>query len=417
MTAKGLPALEYLLFDAGKGTPALAGAASWQYAQALAAEFAQVTTELHAAWQAWSTGAALADADKAKALVGDTVNVVVAALNGLRAQACTARRLPGTPTPTWDAWRSGATRDHVLATLGGVRMVLGDAAAGAPGLLALLLIVVGRRWHSSWPTMPRLGGEIEARLPIRRRPAPVHFPSGAMRTGATAGRAGRRCGDRTEDHDGLQPAPMATDPTAPQAAPEGTCRCAPAPRRGRRGAARRRCGRRPCRRRRAFQKRASDADFLLLSGMEPGEAATAQAACSIAPAGSRSTASRCRRARTACARSAAPRHSATSSRRPGAYLWRIVRHAAAARCSRRGEDGEYRYEGHVVVDAAHARIYATESHVIESEGRIGVYDADTLRRLATWTSGGIGPHELLQIAPDVLAVANGGILTLPRPDA
>lgn len=142
VTARGLPALEYLLFDAGKGTPALAGAAQCQYAQALAAEVAQLAAELHVAWQGWSTNAALADADKAKALVGDTLNVVVAALNGLRARklarpAATPGQPP--PAPTWDAWRSGATRDLVLATLDGVRMVLmGDEAAGAPGLLALL---------------------------------------------------------------------------------------------------------------------------------------------------------------------------------------------------------------------------------------------------------------------------------------
>jgi len=150
VTARGLPALEYLLFDTGRGTPALAGAAHCQYAQRLAAEVAELSTELNAAWQQWSSSAALADADKAKALVSDTLNVVVAALNGMRARklarpAAAPRQPP--PAPTWEAWRSGATRDHLLATLAGVRAVLaGDDAAGssagstagAPGLLALL---------------------------------------------------------------------------------------------------------------------------------------------------------------------------------------------------------------------------------------------------------------------------------------
>lgn len=102
-----------------------------------------------------------------------------------------------------------------------------------------------------------------------------------------------------------------------------------------------------------------------------------------------------------------------AARRPGTYLWRIdTRNGALLAAAE--HDTEYRYEGHVVVDAARGRIYATESHVIDPEGCIGVYDALTLQRLATWRSGGVGPHELLQIAPDVLAVANGGILTLPE---
>lgn len=101
------------------------------------------------------------------------------------------------------------------------------------------------------------------------------------------------------------------------------------------------------------------------------------------------------------------------ARRPGTYLWRIDARNGAL-LSAAEHDAEYRYEGHVVVDAARGRVYATESHVIDPEGCIGVYDAVTLQRLAMWRSGGIGPHELLQIAPDVLAVANGGILTLPE---
>jgi len=146
VTARGLPALEYLLFDTGRGTPALASAAHCQYAQRLAGEVAELTAELQAAWTQWSSSAALADPEKARALVGDTLNVVVAALNGMRARKLARpATAPGQPppAPTWEAWRSGATRDHLLATLAGVRAVLvGDEAANsstsAPGLLALL---------------------------------------------------------------------------------------------------------------------------------------------------------------------------------------------------------------------------------------------------------------------------------------
>jgi hypothetical protein len=107
-------------------------------------------------------------------------------------------------------------------------------------------------------------------------------------------------------------------------------------------------------------------------------------------------------------------HSAyVCARRPGTYLVHFdpltgtpIAHADA--------DEAHRFEGHAVVDPARQRVLTTESELEQGQGRIGVYDADTLQRLDEWPSYGIGPHELAWLGPDVLAVANGGILTLPE---
>jgi hypothetical protein len=140
VTAQGLPALEYLLFDpAGRGTPALSSPAHCAYAQRIAAELTLETADMNKAWVDWARrGEIAADAAKASALVADTLNVVVAALNQMRGRKL--QRPASTPipaAPAWDAWRSGATRDNLLANLEGVRSILiGDA--NSPGLLTLL---------------------------------------------------------------------------------------------------------------------------------------------------------------------------------------------------------------------------------------------------------------------------------------
>jgi hypothetical protein len=50
-----------------------------------------------------------------------------------------------------------------------------------------------------------------------------------------------------------------------------------------------------------------------------------------------------------------------------------------------------------------------------SAGRIGLWAVrQGYRRIGEWDSGGIGPHEVLALGPDRLAVANGGIATDPE---
>lgn len=101
------------------------------------------------------------------------------------------------------------------------------------------------------------------------------------------------------------------------------------------------------------------------------------------------------------------------ARRPGEYLLRVDLVHCRVEASVE-TDESFRFEGHAIVDSARGRVYATEADLITGEGRIGVFKDDTLERIATWPSGGIGPHELIALNTDVIAVANGGILTLPE---
>lgn len=71
--------------------------------------------------------------------------------------------------------------------------------------------------------------------------------------------------------------------------------------------------------------------------------------------------------------------------------------------------------GHGLLSTDRSTILTTENNDENSTGLIGVYETATLKRLAEIPSGGIGPHELLWLVPNkILAVANGGILTLPE---
>jgi len=101
------------------------------------------------------------------------------------------------------------------------------------------------------------------------------------------------------------------------------------------------------------------------------------------------------------------------ARRPGEFLLRVDlvngRVEAAVEA-----DETFHFEGHAIVDSASGRVLATETDLITGEGRIGVFNGDSLERIATWPSGGIGPHELIALNSHVIAVANGGILTLPE---
>jgi hypothetical protein len=101
------------------------------------------------------------------------------------------------------------------------------------------------------------------------------------------------------------------------------------------------------------------------------------------------------------------------ARRPGEYLFRFDT-VSGALLNRVDVDDTHRFEGHAVIDNAHDRLVATESELENGEGRLGIYAADSLAKLDEWPTHGIGPHELIWLARDVLVVANGGILTLPE---
>ena len=75
------------------------------------------------------------------------------------------------------------------------------------------------------------------------------------------------------------------------------------------------------------------------------------------------------------------------------------------------------FAGHGCFSADGRQLFTTEIVNADGQGRIGIYDADSYRRLGEMPTGGIGPHDLA-LMPDgrSLVVANGGILTGSRSD-
>ncbi len=70
--------------------------------------------------------------------------------------------------------------------------------------------------------------------------------------------------------------------------------------------------------------------------------------------------------------------------------------------------------GHGCFSADGARLFVVEADLVTGEGTIAVLDANTLVRLGEFSSHGVGPHEVaLMPSGDVLAVANGGLITEP----
>jgi uncharacterized protein len=74
------------------------------------------------------------------------------------------------------------------------------------------------------------------------------------------------------------------------------------------------------------------------------------------------------------------------------------------------------FYGHGVFDPTGRVLAATENDTTRGQGVLGLYDAaDGYRRIGELPAHGIGPHDIA-LLPDgkTLAVANGGILTLPE---
>lgn len=101
------------------------------------------------------------------------------------------------------------------------------------------------------------------------------------------------------------------------------------------------------------------------------------------------------------------------ARRPGSFLvrWHV---ASGTELARFETDDESRFEGHLAFSADARLLYTTETDLITGDGRIGVFDALNLARVDAWPCGGIGPHAIKHLRDGRLAVANGGILTLPE---
>lgn len=101
------------------------------------------------------------------------------------------------------------------------------------------------------------------------------------------------------------------------------------------------------------------------------------------------------------------------ARRPGVFG--LVIDCASGQVAARLESPEGRhFYGHGAFSADGRWLFTCENAFDEDDaGRIGVWDADSWRRVDEMRSGGIGPHEALLAGPDLLAIANGGIRTHP----
>lgn len=104
------------------------------------------------------------------------------------------------------------------------------------------------------------------------------------------------------------------------------------------------------------------------------------------------------------------------ARRPGRFLvrWDVASGKTLARFDTGDALDDIRLEGHFAFSADGRRLYATESDLITGRGHVGVYDTDSLARLGRHDAGGIGPHAIGRLADGTLAVAIGGVLTLPE---
>lgn len=102
-----------------------------------------------------------------------------------------------------------------------------------------------------------------------------------------------------------------------------------------------------------------------------------------------------------------------TARRPGTFA--VVIDCAQGLIKQRlsAPKGRHFY-GHATFSADGAYLFTTENAYDTGEGRIGVWDrAQGFARMDEFSSGGIGPHEIILLPNGDLAVANGGIQTHP----
>ncbi|WP_162901702.1 DUF1513 domain-containing protein [Breoghania sp. L-A4] len=102
------------------------------------------------------------------------------------------------------------------------------------------------------------------------------------------------------------------------------------------------------------------------------------------------------------------------ARRPGTFAAAFDVHGRREPQFFHAPEGRHFY-GHGVFSPDGRLLYATENDFENGLGFIGIYDVDAgFKRIGDFSSGGVGPHEVL-LAPDgrTLVVANGGMETHP----
>lgn len=103
------------------------------------------------------------------------------------------------------------------------------------------------------------------------------------------------------------------------------------------------------------------------------------------------------------------------ARRPGTYAI-ILNCVTGAVILHLAPPDDCQFNGHGSFSQTGDILYTSEVIAETSEGRIGLWDAaDGYRRMGSWASGGIGPHDLKRLPnSDRLVIANGGIQTDPQ---
>ncbi|RPH46939.1 MAG: DUF1513 domain-containing protein [Burkholderiales bacterium] len=100
--------------------------------------------------------------------------------------------------------------------------------------------------------------------------------------------------------------------------------------------------------------------------------------------------------------------------RPGSWLWRFDADGrVTARASTDDEPHGRKFTGHVIASPDGERLFTSEYDAASGEGRIGVRDRRTLRKLDEWASGGLDPHHLTTDVRGRLLIANGGLPRAP----
>lgn len=113
-------------------------------------------------------------------------------------------------------------------------------------------------------------------------------------------------------------------------------------------------------------------------------------------------------------RNAQTHHAAVFARRPGTYLMVFDYHSGEQIVLRSAERNRH-YYGHGVFSNDGLYLYATEGERGTSRGIIGVYSVqDGYKKVAEFSGFGLGPHEVIVMPNDTLAIGVGGVHTNGR---
>jgi hypothetical protein len=101
------------------------------------------------------------------------------------------------------------------------------------------------------------------------------------------------------------------------------------------------------------------------------------------------------------------------ARRPGTFA--LVIDCATGRTRHRLTPPEGRqFNGHGSFSPDGELLCTSEVVADTSQGKIGVWETGSFRRVGEWDAGGIGPHDIRRLPDGRLVVANGGIATDPQ---